>query len=46
MCHRKKRYWTEPWANRVAARCTAKRGTVLRVYKCPFCYGYHLARAS
>lgn len=45
-CHRKKRYWTEGFALAVKKRVEGKRAVKLRVYACPFCLGFHLARTK
>lgn len=45
-CHRKKRYWTEAYAQGIAAKCLRKRGVQLRVYLCEFCFGYHLTHKA
>lgn len=42
MCRSKRLYWSEGAARSVADRATAKRGVALRVYKCPYCFQYHL----
>ena len=44
MCHRKRRYWTEYEALRKARKCERKRKMPLKVYLCPFCLGWHLAK--
>ena len=41
-CHRKVRYKTEISARAKSRYIFAVRQTRTRVYRCPFCYGYHL----
>ena len=45
-CYEKRRYGDEKQALRVAAECTEKRGTPLRVYACFECGGYHLSKTK
>lgn len=42
MCFGKRLYVTEKEARKAIAQHLKKYGTVMRVYKCPFCKGRHL----
>ena len=43
-CFRKSLYLTESQARGVARKCEDKRGVKLKVYRCPVCLWWHLAK--
>jgi len=44
MCTSKKRYRDHNEAISSGQTATARRGTTLRVYECPWCDGFHLTK--
>lgn len=44
MCFRKKRYRDKWFADRLALKRGKERNVRLKVYLCPICHGYHLAK--
>jgi len=43
-CLTKHRYKSRHQAMNMAAKVMSRRGTNLRAYSCPFCFGWHLTR--
>jgi hypothetical protein len=44
MCLTKMRYYSRIDAKISATRCAERRGGTLRVYQCPWCFGWHLTK--
>ncbi len=45
-CGKKTSYFSQSTAQLVADKAKRKRGVVLRVYNCPYCYQYHLTKTA